>query len=113
MVFEHRRQPLIPRKAFLSRMLKISALAGAIVGVALGMGTVGYHLFEGMPWLDAVLNASMILSSMGPMDRPVTDGGKIFATLYALASGMVFVTAAGLFLAPALHRLLHGLHLEA
>jgi hypothetical protein len=70
----------------------------------------GYGYFEGLAWRDAFLNAAMLLGGMGPVDAPQTDGGKLFAGLYALYSGLVFLIAAGLVFAPVLHRLLHKFH---
>ena len=79
----------------------------------LGIGMVGYHHFEVMSWLDAFLNASMILSGMGPVDRPKTTGGEVFAGCYALFSGVMFLTTVGIFLAPIVTRIAHRLHLLA
>jgi len=68
--------------------------------------------FEQLDWLDALLNAAMLLGGMGPVDKPVTDGGKLFASLYALFAGIVFLVAIGVMLAPIVHRLLHRFHLD-
>jgi hypothetical protein len=85
---------------------------GLLIVVVSG-GTVGYHLaLPRLSWIDAFLNASMILGGMGPVDRMETNGAKVFAALYALFSGLVFVGFAGLVLAPWVHRLLHRFHLE-
>jgi hypothetical protein len=111
-MYEHHRQPLLPRRAFLGRLARHVALAGAVVGAALLVGVLGYHLLEGLPWLDALLNASMILGGMGPVDRLNTNGGKLFASLYALFSGLVFISAAGILLAPVAHRMLHKVHAD-
>jgi len=83
-----------------------------IIMVSLGIGAVGYHWTEGWSWIDSVLNASMILTGMGPVNVVKSDAGKIFATLYALFSGVVFLTSVALLLAPAMHRFLHRFHLE-
>lgn len=83
-----------------------------IIAAALSLGAVGYHGFEGLPWLDAFLNASMILSGMGPVDTLHTAHGKLFATCYALFSGLVFVSVSALLLGPIAHRLLHRFHME-
>jgi hypothetical protein len=80
--------------------------------LALYIGAFGYHKTENMPWLDAFLNASMILSGMGPVDQLHTKAGKIFATCYAIFSGVAFLSIVALFLAPALHRFLHRFHLD-
>jgi hypothetical protein len=79
---------------------------------ALGLGTFGYHYLEGLPWIDAELNASMILSGMGPVAELHTTAGKLFASFYALFSGVAFIAIAGVLLAPVYHRFLHQFHLE-
>ena len=111
-MFEHRRAPLIPRFALLRRQLHFAALSAAIVLGALAAGALGYHAIEGLPWLDAVLNAAMILTGMGPVDRMQTSAGKLFATVYALASGVLFVTTVAVLFAPLVHRFFHHFHLE-
>jgi len=83
-----------------------------LLGVV-GLGTVGYHRAGGLAWLDPFLNASMILSGMGPVDRMDTATGKLFSALYALFSGLVFVAVVGVVVAPWIHRLLHWIHVEA
>jgi hypothetical protein len=82
------------------------------MALALGIGVLGYRLTEGMPWLDALLNASMILGGMGPVTELQSDGGKLFASLYALFAGVVFIALTGVLLAPILHRLMHRFHLQ-
>jgi hypothetical protein len=111
-VFEHRHAPLLPRFVFLRRQLRFTALSAAIVLGALAAGALGYHGIEGLPWLDALLNAAMILTGMGPVDRMQTSAGKLFATAYALASGVLFVTTVAVLFAPLVHRFLHRFHLE-
>jgi hypothetical protein len=111
-MYEHRRHPLLPWPHFLRRAGRHLLTAVAIVFAAVGVGTVGYHWVGDLRWLDAFLNASMILSGMGPVDRMETDVGKLFAALYALFSGLVFIGVMGIVLAPWLHRLLHRTHLE-
>ena len=76
------------------------------------IGMAGYHGYEGLPWIDAFLNAAMILSGMGPLFQPATPGGKIFAGLYALYAGLIFLVMAGVLLAPVMHRVLHRFHWE-
>jgi hypothetical protein len=83
-----------------------------LVGTSLGIGIVGYHLSEGLGWLDALVNASMILSGMGPVNELHHDSGKWFASFYALFSGVAFITSVGVMFAPAVHRFLHKFHLE-
>ena len=89
-----------------------AAIAAAIVLPSLALGIGGYHSFEGWPFLDSLLNASMILSGMGQVTIPVTDGGKVFASFYALFSGIVFLTVAALVFGPIAHRTLHRFHFE-
>ncbi len=112
-MFEHRTKPLLPRKVFALRVLRSLALALAILGVSLGLGMIGYHIFAGLSWVDALMNASMILTGMGPVNELHTVAGKLFASLYALFSGVVFITAVALLLAPVFHRFLHKFHLES
>jgi hypothetical protein len=111
-MYEHRTQPLLPRDLFLLRMLRHGLLALCLVFVSLGIGVVGYRVTEGMPWLDALLNASMILGGMGPVDVLHKATGKLFASAYALFSGVAFLVTVGILVAPLAHRLFHHLHLE-
>lgn len=111
-MYERHNQPLISRKAFIRRMLTHTSLALGLVIVSLGAGILGYHFLENLPWIDALLNASMILGGMGPVNALTTDAGKVFASLYALFSGMVFLVVAGLLVAPVAHRILHRMHLD-
>jgi len=110
-MYEHRNDPLISRRAFYRRLARQSLLVASILLPCLGIGMVGYHHFEALSWMDSFGNASMILSGMGPLDRPKTDHGMFFAGCYALFSGVVFLTSMGLLLAPAFHRGLHKFHL--
>jgi hypothetical protein len=107
----HRARPLSPRK-FALRLLRHMALAGVIVSISLLIGMSGYHGIEHLNWLDAFLNASMLLSGMGPVTIPASAAGKLFAGLYALYSGVVLLGVTALMLAPVIHRLLHLLHCE-
>lgn len=84
----------------------------ALIIASLFLGMLGYHYYEDLPWRDAFLNAAMLLGGMGPVESPHTDGGKLFAGLYALYAGLVFLVAAGVIVAPALHRMLHLFHWE-
>ena len=111
-MFEKRSEPLLPRRLFLLRLLKHGILAFGIMLISLGMGVVGYRVSEGFSWLDALLNASMILGGMGPVNELQTVAGKLFASFYALFSGLVFLVIVGILVAPIAHRLLHHLHLE-
>jgi hypothetical protein len=106
-------KPLLPREIFFRRLL-VSASAGlGLVAVSLAVGMAGYHGYEGLPWIDAFVNASMILSGMGPLMSPVTTAGKLFAGIYALYSGLAVLVIAGVIFAPVVHRFLHRFHMEA
>ena len=107
-----RKKPLLPRKVFALRVLRSLALALGIIGVSLGLGMLGYHFCAGLSWLDALLNASMILTGMGPVNELTTVAGKLFASFYALFSGVVFITSVAVLLAPVVNRFLHKFHLE-
>jgi hypothetical protein len=111
-MYEHRTEPLLPPQQFVRRMLEHLAIALGLIAVSLGIGACGYRSTEGMGWLDAVLNASMILAGMGPVDVLHTTAGKLFASGYALFSGVAFLVTVGIVIAPLAHRLLHVLHLE-
>lgn len=110
--FEHKTQPLLPLRHFYKRVARNILIAISVFAVCLLIGTAGYHVFAGASWLDAFYNASMILSGMGPVITIDRADGKIFSSFYALFSGVVFITTIGVMLAPAIHRLLHRLHLE-
>lgn len=112
-MFEPRNKPLLPRKVFALRVLRCLALALGIIGISLGLGVFGYHFCEGLSWLDSLLNASMILTGMGPVNELHTVAGKLFASFYALFSGVIFITSVALLLAPVFHRFLHKFHVEA
>jgi hypothetical protein len=112
MLFEQHHEPLAARATFLRRVARNAGLAGALILGSLALGTLGYHLTEGLPWVDALLNASMLLGGMGPVSALRTTGGKLFASFYALFSGIVFLVAVGVLLAPLLHRFLHHFHLD-
>jgi hypothetical protein len=111
-MFEHKSSPLISRRAFLSRLALALLIACGLIAVSLAAGIWGYRHFEGMNTLDAFVNASMLLSGMGPLSSLQTSGGKIFAGLYALYSGFVALIAVGMVAAPLVHRHLHKFHLD-
>ena len=111
-MYEHRKQKLASMKTFYQRIGKNILLASVIMLVCLGIGIVGYHYTADIPWLDALHNASMILSGMGPVVEIKTATGKWFSSFYALFSGVVFITNIGVILAPAMHRMFHRLHIE-
>jgi len=110
--FEHRREPLLPAKHFAGRLARFAGLSAAVVAGSLALGAAGYHQFACLPWIDALLNAAMILTGMGPVDRMETSAGKLFAAGYALFSGIAFVSTIALLFAPLIHRFFHALHLE-
>jgi len=110
--FEHKDEPMASRARFASRLGRNTAVALLIILVSLAIGTAGYMGLEGMGFLDGVLNAAMILSTMGPVAPLKTDGGKIFASIYAIASGLLLFAVAGIILAPVYHRMIHRFHLE-
>jgi len=111
-MYEHRTHPLLPRRKFMRRVAFHGLAAAAIVSVSLTLGIIGYHFVAGLSWIDALLNASMILTGMGPVDVLRSDTAKLFASFYALFSGVVFLVTASILVAPIAHRLLHRLHLE-
>lgn len=111
-MYEHRREPLIPRRRFLGRLATHALGAVTLIIGALWMGMAGYHWFEGMSWLDAYVNAAMILGGMGPVAELHTSAGKLFAGSYALFAGMVFLVVVGIVFAPAVHRAMHRFHFD-
>ncbi len=111
-MFEHKREKLLPWRRFARRMALSYLLAAGIVAFALGIGVLGYHFIAHLSWIDAVLNASMILTGMGPVDPMQNASSKLFASAYALFSGVVFLSATALLFTPIVHRLLHKFHLE-
>jgi len=109
-MYESLKSPPLPRPHFLRRLaLHIAGALGLLLGSVL-LGMAGYGYFENLPWRDAFLNSAMLLGGMGPVNAPATNGGKVFAALYALYAGLIFIVAAGLVFIPVLHRLLHKLH---
>lgn len=110
--YEHKSEPLLPFRLFLHRLAGHALAALLLVAFSLAVGVVGYHVTEGFPWLDSLLNAAMILGGMGPVNELHTVGGKLFASFYALFSGVVFLITVGIMVAPIAHRVLHRLHLE-
>ncbi len=111
-MFEHHNEKLVPLSRFLQRMFLFLVLAFAALCVALALGVAGYHWVAGLSWIDALLNASMILTGMGPVDPMTTTASKLFASGYALFSGVVFLSSIGFVFTPVLHRVLHRFHLD-
>jgi len=112
MPYEHRSRRPISHPQFLHRMALHSALAAGVSLVSIALGMAGYEYYEDLPWRDAFLNTAMLLGGMGPVNAPLTPGGKIFAGLFALYAGLVFLIVAGVLLLPVLHRVLHRFHWE-
>jgi hypothetical protein len=111
-MFEHRQQPLLSPGKFLIRQLIFLIAAIGIIGGSLLIGVLGYHIFESLTWIDALVNAAMILGGMGPVNELHTEAGKLFASFYALYSGIIFLISVGVIMAPLYHRFLHRFHLE-
>ena len=109
--FERMHEPLAPRRTFLMRLVNHFSLALACTVVSLAIGTFGYHWLARAAWVDAFLNASMLLGGMGPVGDIPTTAGKLFASFYALYAGLMFITVSGIVLSPLLHRLLHKFHI--
>lgn len=112
-MYEHRNQPLLSRAKFLRRVGRHGLVGFGVLICGLGIGVLGYHFIAHFRWIDSLLNASMILGGMGPVGDPLsTNGAKLFASLYALFSGLAFVGIVSVLLAPFVHRLLHRIHAE-
>ena len=112
-MFEQKTEPLLPRREFLRRLLGSFCVTLLIAGGSLAAGSVGYHVFGERGWIDAFLNASMILGGMGPVDPMKTVAGKLFAACYALYSGIAFLSMAAVITAPIAHRFIHQFHLAS
>jgi hypothetical protein len=110
--FERMNEKLAPVPVFISRVLEAVVMALGLIAVALILGIVGYHWIAGFGWLDSLLEASMILGGMGPIKELPTDASKIFASIYALFSGLVFIGVMGFVLSPVAHRVLHKFHMD-
>ena len=110
--YESKHEPLLSKSSFARRLGGNLLSAALLIGLSLLAGMAGYHYFESMSWIDAFINASMILSGMGPMGPLQTWGGKCFAGWYALYSGLALILVSGLILAPLLHRVMHRFHLD-
>jgi hypothetical protein len=110
--FERHHQKLAPRTVFVKRVMRSLAIGLALLGIALMVGIAGYHWIAGLDWIDSLLEASMILGGMGPINPLATTGSKLFASAYALFSGVIFIALMGIVLAPLAHRMLHRFHLD-
>ena len=111
-MYEPKTHPPIPRHQFVRRVLLHASAALAVLLLSLMLGMAGYEYFEQLPWRDAFLNSAMLLGGMGPVNAPQTNGGKLFAGLYALYAGLVFLVSAALILTPIVHRVMHKFHWE-
>ncbi len=107
-----RNKNILPRKDFAIRVLKYSVVALMLIVISEGIGILGYHIYGDLSYIDSFYNASMILTGMGPVDPMKTEAGKIFASFYALFSGIVFLSTVAVFFAPFAHRLMHLLHVD-
>jgi len=112
-LYESRQVPPISRRRFARRMANHIALVAGFVSVSLLIGMAGYAYFEHLAWRDAFLNAAMLLGGMGPVESPQSSGGKLFAGLYAMYAGLVFIVGAAILIAPVYHRMLHKFHYPA
>jgi hypothetical protein len=111
-MYEHRKEPLLPMALFIRRLFRHGLIGAVVIAFSLAIGIVGYHLLAGFSWLDSLLNASMILGGMGPVNLLTTTAAKLFASFYALFAGIAFLATVGILLAPIAHRILHRLHME-
>ena len=111
-MYEHGKQPLLSAARFAKRVIRHFILAFLVLAAGLGIGVLGYHFFGELNWIDSLLNASMILGGMGPVDPLHSSAAKIFASCYALFSGLAFIGIASLIVAPFAHRILHRFHLD-
>jgi hypothetical protein len=110
--YERRGDRLAPRAIFIKRIVGSLGVALCVIALGLAVGILGYHLIAGFGWIDSLLEASMILGGMGPVRELHTDGAKIFASIYALFSGLVVLALMGIMLAPVVHRVLHKFHVD-
>jgi hypothetical protein len=112
MKLEHRSQKVLPLSQFVGRLVRYALFALFLIIFSIGIGVIGYHYLAGLGWLDSFHMACLILTGMGPTTDMKTDGAKVFSSLYAIYSGVAFLTIAAVFFAPVIHRLLHLLHVE-
>ena len=111
-MFEHKHQELVPVAVFIRRMVAYILLVILLILGILSIGIAGYHFLAGLTWVDSLLNASMILSGMGEIDPLTNTAAKIFASVYALFSGLVLIAIMGILFAPVMRRVLHSFHME-
>jgi hypothetical protein len=111
-MYEGRDDQLAPRSVFIKRIIGSLGVAASLIAIALSIGIVGYHVLAGLGWIDSLLEASMILGGMGPVKELHRDAAKVFASLYALFSGIVFIALMGIMLGPVAHRVMHKFHVD-
>lgn len=111
-MFEQKHEKLAPFSVFIQRLTLSILIAFGLITIALSIGIAGYHFIAGFNFVDSLLEASMILGGMGPVNQLPNDGAKIFASAYALFSGLVFIAVLGIVLAPITHRMLHKFHID-
>lgn len=110
-MYEHHKQPLASKKVFAQRLTRNGLIGLTLLAFSLGVGMLGYHFLENLSWIDALLNASMILGGMGPVTPLQTNAGKLFASFYAIYSGVILLASVSILIAPIFHRFLHRFHL--
>ena len=111
-MFEHHKEKLLPRRRFARRLGWSVATGAGLILVSLGIGMTGYHFLAGLTWIDAFLDAAMILAGLGPLSPVRGDAAKLFAGCYAIYCGIALIGTAGVILAPVIHRALHKFHLD-
>jgi hypothetical protein len=111
-IFEHHKQPLVTRNVFLQRVVKCVLVASLLLAVSILMGALVYHYVEGLSWVDALMNAVMIMTGLGLVSTLHTAAAKIFTTFYAILTAIVFYMVLAIIFAPLIHRFLHEFHLE-
>ncbi len=111
-MFERKHQKLVPTHVFIRRMVGYFVFVIVLIGAALLIGVLGYHFFDSLSWVDALLEASMILGGMGEINPLTNSAAKVFASMYALFSGLLFIAIMGILFTPILHRLMHSFHME-
>ena len=112
LTYERRQDQLAPRSVFIKRIIASLLVALGLIVTALAIGIVGYHIIGGLGWIDSLLEASMILGGMGPVHELRDDASKVFASIYALFSGLIFIAVMGIVLSPVAHRVMHKFHID-
>lgn len=112
MKLEHKAQQVAPFPLFIKRLLRYAFFSLGLIAFSLGLGILGYHTIAKLSWLDSIYMSSMILTGMGPVAEMTTSSAKLFSSVYALYSGIAFLSITAVFFAPIFHRLLHILQVE-